>query len=540
MSMQHVAGTARASAVGLALAILLAPGMAPAQAGTGGERPLTLDEAIVMALRRSEGIIIEREALDAASAAVTGSRGAYDPVLAVSGSYETATEPVNSPFSGAPSARPAPTLDSTGAGVSLTQFLPTGGRVTFSVTASRTTTDGTFVLLSPAYGTQAGLEFRQPLLRDRATDPARTAIRVAATDRRRAAASLRREISDTLAAVERAYWTFVAARSEVGVREEAVHLAAEQLDETRDRISGGAAPETEIAQPRAELERRRGELLAASEAAARAGNALKLLILGDDDVEAWSDSFVPTDEPAATIEPVDTAGAMARALASRPELEEAEAVRERRRVETALAHDATRPALDAVASYDRFGLAGSENPDGSTVPGLSAVIPDGMEGGLRRSFGQLDENRFDDARVALEFRFPIGNRAARAGEAIAVSDERRAEADLSRARKTVRAEVLDAAAALETAGQRIEAARAASEAARVQLDAEHDRYRAGLSTNFLVLTRQNDLSRARLDEIAALTDYRKARAEMARATGSLLEERRIEIDAAATKENPNG
>jgi outer membrane protein TolC len=45
-----------------------------------------------------------------------------------------------------------------------------------------------------------------------------------------------------------------------------------------------------------------------------------------------------------------------------------------------------------------------------------------------------------------------------------------------------------------------------------------------------VLTRQNDLSQARLTEISAQTDYRTARTEMARVTGSLLEERRIDVD----------
>src|SRR5207247_7189836 len=136
---------------------------------------------------------------------------------------------------------------------------------------------------------------------------------------------------------------------------------------------------------------------------------------------------------------------------------------------------------------------------------------------------------FNDARIGLEFRIPVGNRAAKAGAATARSSEQQAVADVSRARKAVRAEVLDAAAALETAGQRIEASRSAREAAEVQLHSERERYAAGLSTNFLVLTRQNDLSRARLDEIAALTDYRKARTAMARATGSLLADRHSEL-----------
>ena len=520
------------------LALVLALAALPSTAAAAAaERPLTLEAAIVMALEKNEGIVVDRESVASALAAATGARGAYDPVLDLNGEWRRATQPVNSAFSGAPAGQASPAVEAAGAGVSLRQLLPTGGSVAVSASALRETTDASFTLLSPAYSTQVGVELRQPLLRDRATDPARSAIRVAAADRKRAGASLRREINETMAAVERAYWTLVAARREVSVREEAVRLAAEQLEETRIRVEKGAVPETEIAQPRAELERRRGEYLASREAASRADSALKLLVLGDGDA-GWPEPFAPADDPEVQAGPVDVAGAMERALASRPELEAAQAVSERRRVETALKRDAVRPALDAVVSFDRFGLAGSRNPAGTTLPGLPAGIPDGMEGSWGRSFGMLDENRFDDLRLGLEFRIPIGNRSAQAAAAIARSAERQAEADLWRERKAVRAEILDAAAALDTAGQRIEASRAAHQAAEVQLSAERERYAAGLSTNFLVLTRQNDLSRARLDEIAALTDYRKARVEMARATGSLLEERRIEIDTGGPAEGP--
>jgi outer membrane protein TolC len=44
------------------------------------------------------------------------------------------------------------------------------------------------------------------------------------------------------------------------------------------------------------------------------------------------------------------------------------------------------------------------------------------------------------------------------------------------------------------------------------------------------LTRQNDLSRARLDEIAAQTDYRRAAVALARVTGRLLAERDIHLE----------
>jgi outer membrane protein TolC len=508
----------------------LALALSSAAAARGAERALSLEEAIALALEHSEGIVIQREALAAASAAVTGAEGAYDPLLGVEAAWHESNPPVNSAFSGAPPGRLAPTAETTEARVTLEQLLPTGGTVSVRGAADRSETDGVFGLLSPSYGTRAGVELRQPLLRDRAIDPSRFQIRVAAVDRQGAAAELRREISDTVAAVESAYWTLVAARREVGVREEAMTLASEQLSETEARIETGMAPELEISQPRAELERRRGEMLASREAAMRAENTLKLLILGDDDPAAWAGQLVPADPADAPGAPVDVQQAMSRALGSRPELAAAAAVFERRRLETALARDAVRPGLDAVVSYDRYGLAGERNAAQSPSPGLPSDVPSRLEGNLGDSFDLLADGEFDDTRVALVLSVPLGNRTARAGAEIARTAERQAAADLARRRKAVRTEVLDAAAVVETALQRIDAARAAREAAAVQLDAERDRFGAGMSTNFLVLTRQNDLSRARLDEIAAQTDYRRARTALARVTGSLLEERGISLD----------
>ena len=74
-----------------------------------------------------------------------------------------------------------------------------------------------------------------------------------------------------------------------------------------------------------------------------------------------------------------------------------------------------------------------------------------------------------------------------------------------------------------------DAAKAGRSAAETQLAAEKERYNVGLSTNFFVLTRQNELATAVLTEIAALTDYRKALTDYSRTAGTLLDERGIEI-----------
>ncbi|MBP1619316.1 MAG: type secretion outer membrane protein, TolC family [Acidobacteria bacterium] len=520
----------RLTALALALAGLtvLAPRPITAQARV---HALTLDEAIALALEKNERIIVERESVAAADAAIVSARGAYDPLLGLEVDWQRATTPVNSAFSGAPEDAFAPTVEAASAGVVLGQLLPTGGELSLRSSATRETTDGSFDLLSPSHWTRLGIGLQQPLLRGRSVDAARLAVRVAATDRTRAGASLRRELNDTVADVERAYWRLAAVRLAIEVGEEAVRLAEEQLGETSERIASGSAPEKEIAQPRAELERRRGDLIAARETLARAGNALKLLILDDSDSDLWLAQLEPSDPVETEIVDVDVAAAMERALASRAELEAAGAVVERRITETDFARDGKRPSLDLLLAYDRYGLAGSANPSGIAAPGFPNEVPPGLTGGWSQSYEVLGQGDFDDARVALLFGIPIGNRAASGALAVAVSAQRQAEVELAATRKAIRAEVLDAVAGLETAGQRIEAARAARAAAEVQLETERERYAAGMSTNFLVLTRQNDLSSARLDEIAALTNYRMSYAALARATGSLLAERGIDVSA---------
>ncbi len=511
--------------------VLLSAG-ARAEQGLAEVR-MPLKDAVEHALRKNQDLVVQRELLLSADVAVTGAHGAYDPQVEVGGTWEQASPPVNSAFSGAPDGRLSPTNTSLSADASVRQLLKTGGEITLRASASRETTDGTFTLLSPAYGTDLGIELRQPLLRGRSLDAARLSLKVAAAERTRQAASLRREVSETVAAVERGYWTLVAAREQVGVGEEAVRLAEEQLRETLIRIEKGASPETEAAQPRAEIERRRGEMLASREAVSRAESTLKRLILGDADADLWSRTVVPSDDPAVEPVEVDVASAMERALTLRPELDAAVATEERRKSETRFARSGVLPSLDAVASYDRLGFAGSLNPNGASIPGVPVIVPPRIEGGLWRSYATLGNGDFTDARVGVVLSLPVGNRAAIAAARSAESAERQAAAELASARNVVRAEVLDAAAGLRTADQRLEAARAERQAAEIQLGAERDRFAAGLSTNFLVLTRQNDLARARLDEISARTDCRTARTEWSRSTGELLKERGIEVQGAA-------
>ena len=129
--------------------------------------------------------------------------------------------------------------------------------------------------------------------------------------------------------------------------------------------------------------------------------------------------------------------------------------------------------------------------------------------------------------MGLALALPIGNRTAKADAVIAEAQKRQLTTRFDQTRQRVAVEVRNAVLALDTAAQRLEAARAGRAAAETQLRAETERFAVGLSTNFFVLTRQNDLATAEVTETSALADYRKALTSFSRSVGTLLEERSI-------------
>lgn len=480
---------------------------------------LTLAEAIARALEKNADIVVERESVQIAEANVVRANAAYEPLVRGDARLRKRTDPVNSVLSGAPQGELAPTVRTLQTSASFVQLLPTGGTVSLFSGASRDETNSIFALLTPAWSTNVGAEVRQPLMQNRRTDPARRAIRIARADRTRALSSLRRTASEVTAAVERAYWTLVAARRDVEIRESAVTVAEKQREDTRVRIEAGTQSESELASTTAEVERRRGEVMLAREQLTRAENALRALIARDAADAIWDRELVPVETPRAARERADAAASIARALENRPELQELAMRLERQDIDIDAALDRVRPQVDLVASYQSRGLAGTRNPDAFSPFG--ALPP-------HRDVTIFD-HEYPDAALGFSVAIPIGNTAAKQDVVIARALRRQSVATLDAARQRVGLEVRNALAALASAEQRIEAAQAARVAAEVQLQAERDRFEAGTSSTFFILTRQNELAAARVAELVAITDQRKAETELARATGTLLTERGIEV-----------
>ena len=99
----------------------------------------------------------------------------------------------------------------------------------------------------------------------------------------------------------------------------------------------------------------------------------------------------------------------------------------------------------------------------------------------------------------------------------------------AQAEQIIEADVRNATQALRSAEARLAAAAAARSSAEQLYDSEQRQFRAGTTTLFIVLQRQNELLAARGRELQAQTDLNKSIAEFQRATGSTLDANRVQI-----------
>lgn len=127
---------------------------------------------------------------------------------------------------------------------------------------------------------------------------------------------------------------------------------------------------------------------------------------------------------------------------------------------------------------------------------------------------------------------PILNRTAQANQVRAELEFRQAQVRLQQLENQVRIEVRNAQFAVQQNRASVDAAQAAVSLARQTLDAEQKKLEAGVSNPTAVLQMQSSLTTTESTLVSALAAYEKARVELDRATGLLLENAGIVVEDA--------
>jgi HAE1 family hydrophobic/amphiphilic exporter-1 len=489
------------------------------------ERTLTLRDAVALAAKQNLDIQIEQSEVALASDGIGGAQGAFDGVLHFRPQWQSDATPVGSLLL-APDGR----LVNRNAGgqLSYTQSLSRfGSRVSAAFDNARLETSDAFVQIAPYYTSRLSFGLVQPLMRGFRADPAAARVEVRRGELRAATTTARLQLVDVIAGVEDAYWELVAARQQVDVHREAVALAEEQLAINRRMLQSGGLARVEIAGAEAELERRRDDVYRSTAGASASENRLKALLGGGLDDAIWRERIVPIDATlqADSSDAEELGSLMALARQRRLELKEIGDRESIVETERRLAADQKLPDLTLFAEYARTGLAGTRRP---ANPLVASFVPAGMfspnlEGDYGRSLSNLFGGQYQTFQVGLSLDLNLRNRAAAADHSQAVTAAQRLRLERRKAEQTISRQVRDAVDAIVSARQRLAAAEASTRAAREKLESESRLFEVGDSTNFMVLTRQNELAMSRLRATAATVDLNRALARLRQSVGATLQ-----------------
>lgn len=318
--------------------------------------------------------------------------------------------------------------------------------------------------------------------------------------------------------VEAAYWDFAAAQVEVEVKKQSLELAEKLLEETRERIRVGTSAPIDLVQSEASVATRRQDLILARNARANREDDLKR-VLGFETTGEWA-MTIETTEPY-DFKPVEVtlAESIETALANRPEIRRQQLAQETAVLNTKLARNALLPSLDLSASYGWGGIGG-------TVTQTPVAM---AKSGFNDSLDQITDMDFPYWTLGATFRMPLGNNEAKANLARRQFESRQAATTMSSLQQSIVYDVRLAVRYLYDGAAAVDAAAASRVLAERNVEAEQTKFENGLSTNFLVLEIQDQLANARLSDLQARLNYRKAIVGYRFATGTLLDSLDIEI-----------
>lgn len=510
------------------------------------QTPLSLNDAIRLALKNSNDIDESRIDVQIAEYNLKAARGVYDPLLSSENFYERATTPTSSTLGGAGASGAVTQTDFTGS-ARLGGFSPWGGgSYELDFSSTRLTTTNQNVRLNPQFPAAFTLTYTQPLLRGFRFDNNRRNIEIAKKNLSLSDAQFRQRAIDVITQVEQAYWDLAFALRNLQVQIDAVKQARLQVESNQRLVEKGVLAPIDIVAATTQVTTFEQNVYTAQESVTQAENTLKTLILPDRTEVLWSRAITPVTPVNLEAPRVPLETAVKAALDNRPELAQLRTSADINRINVRYFREQTKPQVDLVGTYTTQGLAGTlVTPTSSTgttnsaltqrvndlsvLAGLqplpssttSSVAPN-LIGGYGQSLRNLIDQNYPTARVGVRVSLPLRNRTAEANLGSALAQTNRINDQFKQAEQLVEADVRNSLQAVRSAEARLASAAAARSSAEQQYASEQRQFRAGTTTVFLVLQRQTDLLAARARELQAQTDLNKAISQFQRATGNTL------------------
>lgn len=379
----------------------------------------------------------------------------------------------------------------------------------------------------PFHAPSTSFTLTQPLLRGRGREVNLRFIRIAQLDQHASRLLFEQQVLETVYGISRLYYDLVSLGENVGVQEESLAAAQRLYDDDKNQVDQGTLAPIELTRAQALLSSSRLSLIQAQGEYRQQEAILRqqlLRKLGDPAANFASiipqDRIVVPDKP----QPLDVPALIDDAIANRPDLAEAGLQIRADEISAKAARNYVKPGLNVFANVQTRGSSITPYAElGSTGTGLVTVPADLTQGGLRLSTVYQG---------GLQLSLPLRNRIAQADTARDEIQLRQAEGRSMQLDNQIRQQIEQAAIALENAHQAYAAAVESRNYQEQLLQAEKDKFSVGESTNFLIVQDQAYLAQARSTEVAARSDWMKARITLDRTLGNLLEKNNISLDDA--------
>ncbi len=487
----------------------------------------TLKDAILAALEKNPDIETARHNVRLSQFDVLAAQGVYDPITSSTLNYASQKTPNVSRFSG--SSQNFLQNDAFGYNFGYSKLVErTGGNYQINFNNSRVTSNT--ASLATSYDPALTATLTQPLMKNFGIDSNRHLIQIAKKKLDLSDAQFRQQVIQIITGVQEAYWNLAFAIRSEEIQRDALKLAEKQLENNREQVKVGTLAQLDVINAATQVENVRQQVFQAMQTVAQAADALKTLTVEGPADDLWTANIVPVESFELKPLMLPLPDALKLALANRPEVRQFALQKEMNELDVKFFRNQTKPQVDLTASYGLAGVGGSvaSFPDQNGVL-QPANVSSAFVGGYGAALRSLFDNSFPTWRVGVNISLPLRNRTAQANLGSALETGRQLDTQLRKQLQTLETDVRTAYHAVEAAKLRYGAARAAREYAEQQLTGEQEKFSVGLSTTFLVLTRQNDLSQSRGAEVQALTDYNKAIAALQSAISTTLTDNSIEI-----------
>jgi outer membrane protein len=493
--------------------------------------PITIEEAVAMALEKNLDIAVERLNPTAVDWSIKALEANFNPTATSTVGFNSTYQLPTSQLVGGARVK----NDQFTWNFGVQQTLPWSG-TSYSVGFNnrRNDNNNAFVTFNPQYNSSLTAQIVQPLLRGRVTDNTRTQLIVTRINRELSEVQLRATVIDTLAAVRNAYWDLVFAIEVVETARRSLSLAESLVADNKIRVEVGTLAPIDVIQAEAEAAARR-QTLAQLEAQARTADlTLKQLIVSGTSDSLWNSRLNPVDRPTMADQPASVEDALRNALAARTDLTERRRNLDITDANMALLKNQRLPSANLVANYGGQGIGGTR----IIRDGTGGNVVDTIPGGYTDALDLMWRREYPTWTAQVVVAYPIGPNPQAAQYERAKIGREQSLTQIRSLELQIASEVTNARLLVDANRERVDSARVARDLSQRRLEAEQSKFDVGLSTNFLVVQAQRDLLTAENTLLRAVLDYQQSMVDFERV--QLTSGRSITINAGAAGTGTTG